>query len=102
MREILLQLHADEKLHATKDNGIIKEDKNEIFLQERLDYIFRTEKGLIPKGTLFKTSRIIAGGDSGVVLRVAEKLQKNYGGNQKDWLKKVGLIELDKYKFDVH
>ena len=101
--EILLQLHADEKLQANKDNGIIKKkNRDEVFLQERLDYIFKTEKGFIPKGALFKTSRIIAGGDSGVVLRVADKLQKNYGGNAKDWLKKVGLIESAKYKFDVH
>lgn len=71
-------------------------------LQERLDYYFDGKKMFIPQYTEFENVRIIAGAGSKTELRVADKLAEQYGGNAKDWKKKVGKIESDKYVFDVH
>lgn len=72
------------------------------YLQEQFAYIYNGEKLFIPKNTVFETVKVIAGGNSGVQLRVKEALSKKYGGNPEDWKKKVGKIESAKYIFDMH
>lgn len=72
------------------------------YLQEQFAYVYNGEKLFIPKNTIFKTSKVIAGGKSKTVLRVKDKLSEKYSGNPEDWVKKVGKIESDRYVFDLH
>ncbi len=76
--------------------------RNRFSLQERLDYVMNGEKLFIPQYTKLESVRTIAGAGSKTLLRVAEKLAEQYGGNAGNWKKKVGKIESDKYVFDVH
>ena len=72
------------------------------FLQNRLDYILSSEKGFIPRKTVIKNVKIIAGNGSNTILRSADMLCDKYGGNPENWSKKVGKIESAKYIFDIH
>ncbi|MCI8510812.1 MAG: minor capsid protein [Lachnospiraceae bacterium] len=76
--------------------------KGRFSLQERLDYIMYGERLFIPQHSKFENVRTIAGAGSETVLRIAEQLAEEYGGNAADWKKRVGKIESDKYVFDIH
>ena len=56
----------------------------------------------IPKNTVVNVKKVIAGAGSNEVLRAADRLSNNYGGNPLDWSKVVGTIDSLKYTFDIH
>lgn len=66
---------------------------------------FRDDNGLqqfIPSHSQITSVHIIAGKDVSVAHRAAKRLSELYGGNEKDWSKKAGKVESDKYVFDIH
>lgn len=70
------------------------------YLNERLDYVFKNgEKSFIPTGAEFISTKTIAKAEK---IRIVNGLINKYGGEVKDWSKKVGKIESAKYVFDVH
>lgn len=70
------------------------------YLNERLDYVFKNgEKSFIPTGAEFISTKTIAKAEK---IRIVNGLINKYGGEVKDWSKKVGKIESDRYVFDVH
>lgn len=71
-------------------------------LQKQLPYKINGEKMFIPKDSLIRSKKVIAGGNSGKSLRVEELLISKYGGKNGDWIKCVGKIKSKKYEFDVH
>ena len=56
----------------------------------------------IPLHTEITNIKDIAGGNSCRVFRKAESLANMYNTSPKDWIKRVGKIESDKYIFDIH
>lgn len=72
------------------------------YIQERLDYSYESEDKFIPKYTTFDNVKVIAGGKSGTDIHTVSRLCNQYGGNEKDWTKKVGKVKSDKYIFDIH
>lgn len=86
---------------GSEDDGIMRL-KEPTHLHDRFDYVIDGKKEFIPKGTEFTNVVTIAGKGGERKLRVAENLSKEFGGNPKDWKKKVGKIESDLYIFDIH
>ena len=82
--------------------SLYKATNNGMILQSRLDYSWNGENNFIPTGTALTSINIIAGKGSNTTLRVADSLAKEYGGQSKDWSKKVAKITSDKYVYDVH
>ena len=82
----------------------LKEDyrKNHYFLQEQLTYEWNGEKNFIPSKALLKSVKTIAGGKSKTPVRTEEFLIKQLGGEPGEWLKRIGVVESEKYLFDVH
>lgn len=100
-KQLILQLHSRNKngIKFTKDDII----NQEIPLSEPLK--FTTPEGVlafIPNSTLIKVKKIIAGVGSDVVFRNASRYASKFGGDVKSWQKLVGVIESDRYSFDVH
>lgn len=56
----------------------------------------------IPRKTVVTKTKVIAGKGSNKTLRVADKLADKYKTSAQDWQKFVGVIESDKFIFDVH
>lgn len=81
--------------------GEIGYNISEEYLQEKLDFIdqYTSEKSFIPKGALFDNTKTIYSGDE---IKVVKKLIKKYGGEAKDWNKRVGKIDSAKFTHDVH
>ena len=96
----------DERLFGK--NGIVDKavdieyNKNEKYLQKRLDCVFNGEKIFIPKNTQFEKVKTIAGNGSQKAIRDVNRLVSLYGGNEKDWKKQSGKIKSEKYIFDIH
>ena len=73
-----------------------------VFLQKKLDYSVAGDNSFLPEGVNIKNIKTIAGKDANKPIRDIDRLINNYGGKKEDWKKQVGLIESDKYKFDIH
>lgn len=58
--------------------------------------------GVIPSGTTIDKVRRIAGYGTSTVLRDANYLSSDYGGEPLKWEKKGGIIETDYRRYDVH
>lgn len=86
---------------GSKDDGIMSL-KELAHLHDRFDYVIDGKKGFIPNGEEFKAVKTNAGKGSDKKLRVAEQLSKDFGGDPKDWEKKVGKIEFELSIFDMH
>ena len=56
----------------------------------------------IPENVIINNVHIIAGRETSTIFRSAHKYAEKYGGNPKDWMKKVGKVESAKYIFDIH
>ena len=76
--------------------------KGDAFLQKKLDYSIAGENSFVPEGASFKNIKTIAGNGSEKPIRDVDRLVNDYGGKKEEWKKQVGLIESDKYKFDIH
>ena len=75
----------------------------EVILPESLLYMdSNANEGFIPKNAIIQLKKIIAGAGSAVPLRIADNLSVKYGGASADWQKVVGVIDSDKYRFDIH
>lgn len=73
----------------------------EEFLQEKLDFMdqYTNEKSFIPRGAVFDKTKTIY---SVTGIKIVQKLIDKYGGESKDWEKRVGKIDSDKYTHDIH
>lgn len=60
------------------------------------------ERRFIPRGVDITHIKSIAGKDTNSELRTANELSEKFGGDPKDWVKKVGKVESKKYYFDIH
>ncbi len=56
----------------------------------------------IPIETEISDVHIIGGSGVSIKHRAADRCAKDYGGDPKDWAKKVGKIESKQYIFDIH
>lgn len=77
------------------------EEKNNRYLQEKLDFIeqFTREKLFIPKKTVFDRVGTIADSDK---IYDIKRLLEMYGGEKKDWKKQYADIITAKYKYQIH
>lgn len=78
------------------------ERKSRDYLQEQFSYTMNNKNEFIPTNTVFMNSKVIAGKNSNKELRDRLRLEKTYGGKAKDWAKKAGKIESDRFIFDMH
>lgn len=85
-----------------KNKEMLYNDTTE--LEYSLSYIdLNTKKKMfIPKNAEISNIKDIAGGNSGKILRKAERLEEKYGLNAENWIKRVGKIESNAYVFDIH
>lgn len=90
---------AKSRLSITMPDDIIK---SEVSIGQQLSYKDEGKDAFIPKGTVVKPKKVIAGLGSDCNLRIADKLATDYGGMAKEWQKIVGTITSDQYIFDVH
>ncbi len=81
---------------------LYKATKNGRILQERLDYIWNDGENFIPTGTSLTKVKDIAGKECDKPIIDIKRLINLYGGNQEDWVKRVGKVISEKYEFDVH
>ena len=88
--------------YFVKGYNITNNSNTKYFLQEKLNFSINGEKGFIPKYTEFKNVKTIAGEGSGKSIRDIKRLMNEYGGKEKEWQKRAGLVESEKYLFDVH
>lgn len=58
--------------------------------------------GIIPKGAVLRKVRKIAGKGTSVVLRDADYLAADFGGEPLQWVKKGGIIETEYRRYDIH
>lgn len=58
--------------------------------------------GVVPAGTTIRRVRRIAGHGTETILRDADYLAKDYGGDPLKWEKKGGIIETESHRYDVH
>lgn len=100
-KQLILQLHSENKNALQVEiNGIIKQ---KIVLPENYELIGENgERILIPKNSIVLPKKIIAGAGSEVVLRNRNNLSEHFGGNPEQWQKVVGVIESNRYIFDIH
>lgn len=89
-----------------KKKYVDKVDENgynidEEFLQEKFYFIdqYTNEKSFIPRGAVFGKTKTIY---SGTGIKTVQKLIDKYGGESKDWEKRVGKIDSAKYTHDIH
>lgn len=97
---------AQKAVHASKN---IENNKNMLYnnttkLEKQLMFkdLESELMSFIPLHTEITNIKDIAGGNSGRVFRKAESLANMYNTSPKDWIKRVGKIESDKYIFDIH
>ena len=90
---------AKSRLSITMPDDIIK---SEVSIGQQLSYKDEGKDAFIPKGTVVKPKKVIAGLGSDCNLRIANKLAADYGGMAKEWQKVVGTITSAQYIFDVH
>lgn len=62
----------------------------------------KTIKGVIPKGTTINNVTVIAGGGVKTPIKDIARFIETYGGNVKDYQKKVGIIEGKYFKHEIH
>lgn len=76
-------------------------------LKQNISYIFndlggKINKGLIPTNVPITGVKIIAGNGSSNSIRDIDRLVANYGGNARDWQKKVGFVDGNAYNYEIH
>lgn len=86
------------RLLNTSLDGKIKEK----VLPTSLAYFESGVKKFIPKNSLITSQTVIAGKGSEKEFRLASAFANKYGGKTSEWQKNVGVIESDKYIFDIH
>lgn len=89
-----------------KKNGLIKPktlNSGNTSLKTRLGFYDNSGKlTFIPKNSIISHTKVIAGNDVKTSFRNAQKYADKYGGSKQDYVKVAGVIESDKYTFDVH
>jgi len=76
-------------------------------LKQNISYLFndlggKINKGLIPTNVPITGVKIIAGHGSSNSIREINRLVTNYGGDTRDWQKKVGFVEGNAYRYEIH
>lgn len=71
-------------------------------IQSKFDFIHNGEKLFIPKNTIIKNKKIIAGKCSKNKLRIEKILIEKHGGIKGEWKKCVGAVITAKYLYDIH
>lgn len=108
-RERIVQFNKSISQKAVNASKRIEKNKEILYndiaeLENSLSYVeLNTKKRMfIPKGTEITHIKDIAGGQSGKILRKAERLEKIYGLKAENWIKRAGKIESAVYVFDIH
>lgn len=73
-----------------------------ISLDKALEFLVDGTKRFIPKKTVITPHQIIAGKGNERTLRIASKLESEFGGNAEGWQKMVGTIQSSQFLFDIH
>lgn len=71
-------------------------------LQTTIEVDSAIVKGVVPKGAVIESLRIIAGGSSEAPVKTAKYLSETYGGTPLQWIKMGGIIKTDNFRYDVH
>ena len=72
------------------------------FLQTRLDFVRNGEKTFIPNGAQFERQVIIAGTGTENPIKDINRLVATYNKPASEWRKMSGIVESDRFTFDVH
>jgi hypothetical protein len=91
-----------EKYYITNKLPKIKSAEDSILEKQLGFYDENNVLQFIPKNVIIGNVHVIAGKGTNTIFRSADKYAEIYGGNSKEWMKKVGKIESDKYIFDIH
>ena len=106
----MMRSRVESEQSETRKKNNVTAGKNDVKMQERNVTMlvhplrFKTDGiwQFIPRKTLVEEKRIIAGGDTNKVLRVADKLSVKYEVDKNGREKVVGVIVSDRFVFDVH
>ena len=69
---------------------------------ETLAFKFHNLSGIIPKGATLSNVVVIAGKETSTEVKDWRRLYNLYGGDPRDWQKKVGTVKAGYYQYEVH
>ncbi len=71
-------------------------------LPKQLKYMYNGAENFIPQNAEIEARKIIAGRESNTILNDAPRLAATYKAAEEDFSKHTGIIESDKFTFEIH